>query len=72
MTEELKPCPFCGGKVTLSTYRGEGYQIVCTNHNWPQKSVSDASVAGDIGLYSWGLGDEAKAALIAAWNRRAS
>ena len=37
MTEELKPCPFCGGKVTLSTYRDEGCQIVCTNQNWPKR-----------------------------------
>lgn len=72
----LLPCPFCGGEVELTTYRDEGYTIECENHDWPKAEnfnpISDENIAGDIQLCSWGLGDEAKKALITAWNTRAT
>ena len=72
----LLPCPFCGGEVELTTYRDEGYIIKCENHDWPKAEnfnpISDENIAGDIQLCSWGLGDEAKKALITAWNTRST
>lgn len=74
MTDKLLPCPFCGGEVKLTTYRDEGWEIKCENHDWPnatcERPLKDSDVAADVGMYSWGLGEDAKAALIAAWNAR--
>lgn len=70
---ELAPCPFCGGEVEIKTYRDEGWEITCPNHDWPKGGSRKASdLAADIGMYTWGLGDEAKQALITAWNTRAA
>lgn len=70
--EELKPCPFCGGDVELSTYNnGEGYVIECKNHEWSRQLSHASDIAGDIDMVSWGLGDDARNALIEAWNTRA-
>lgn len=65
---KLKPCPFCGCKPELTTESG-GYVIRCDNHDWP-KTNNDTDLAGDIGLYSWGMTKAAKDALIKAWNSR--
>ena len=72
----LLPCPFCGGEVKLTTYRDEGWEIKCENHDWshatwehPRKA---SDIAADLGMCSWGLGEDAKAALIEAWNTRAA
>ena len=75
MNETLKPCPFCGGEVELTTYRDEGYQIECHNHEWPKhkswwEQHEANELAADVMMCSWGLGDEAKAVLIEAWNTR--
>lgn len=71
----LKPCPFCGGEVKLTTYRDEGWEIKCENHDWPkatwERPLKDSDIAADIDMCSWGLGEDAKAALVAAWNARA-
>ena len=76
MSDELKPCPFCGGEVKISTYRNEGYQIECPNHEWPKREMwgekrPESDIAADIGMFTWGISDEAKEALIEAWNTRA-
>ena len=72
---ELLPCPFCGSEVKIETYRDEGYIISCKHHDWPKREINKAiepeCIAGDIDLCSWGLGDKARNALIAAWNSRA-
>lgn len=73
----LLPCPFCGGEVEISTYRNEGYQIECPNHEWPKREMRwgkrpESDIAADIGMFTWGISDEAKAALIEAWNTRTS
>jgi len=75
MSEELKPCPFCGGEVEISTYRNEGYQIECPNHEWTEREMwlgkrPESDIAADVGMFTWGISDEAKAALIEAWNTR--
>lgn len=59
MTEELKPCPFCGGKAEVVwmpyiNVEGMGLVVEC-NHCW-----------AETGYYA--TREEA----IAAWNRRAS
>ena len=75
MSEKLKPCPFCGGEVKLTTYRDEGWEITCENHDWPnatwERPRKASDIAADVDMCSWGLGEDAKAALIAAWNARA-
>ena len=75
MSEELKPCPFCGGEVKITTYRNEGYQIECPNHEWTEREMwlgkrPESDIAADVGMFTWGISDEAKAALIEAWNTR--
>ena len=75
MSEELKPCPFCGSEVEISTYRNEGYQIECPNHEWTEREMwlgkrPESDIAADVGMFTWGISDEAKAALIEAWNTR--
>ena len=63
MTEELKPCPFCGGEAKLltMTYRGgQVYGVFCT---------SDLNAEYQHGHFidNYGLKEEA----ITSWNRRA-
>jgi Lar family restriction alleviation protein len=67
MTEELKPCPFCGRKVTLiERDQSEGYRylIRCENCEGdfenPQKVVADFCFCSDD-----------KEAIIKKWNTRA-
>jgi Lar family restriction alleviation protein len=66
MTEELKPCPFCGGKVTLTERdpsEGYRYLIRCENcegdFNNPEKVVADFCFCSDD-----------KEAIIKKWNTR--
>lgn len=82
---ELKPCPFCGSEVYIEEYTNpfaytskngeiffrdepDGYKIECKNHAW--KVINKDSIAADVLLCSFGLGDDAKNALIEAWNTR--
>lgn len=31
LLEELKPCPFCGGKAAIKSYSHEYFTIICKN-----------------------------------------
>lgn len=33
MSEELKPCPFCGGKAELTKFDDDSWDVVCDNEN---------------------------------------
>ena len=74
MTDELKPCPFCGGEVKLKTDDVGGYSIECGNHEWPKnrfmQGIPNQTIAADVLMCSWGQGEDAKQALIEAWNTR--
>ena len=58
MSEELKPCPFCGGvaEVWQIDERSTGHEVACADIRCNVKSVA------------WGM---TRAEAIAAWNRRA-
>ena len=58
--EELKPCPFCGGKAFMWSWNG-GTRIDCENWN-----------ANDDRVHYVGVGARTKEKAIEAWNRRAS
>lgn len=65
MSEELKPCPFCGGAVKLEqpvdrTPRNEWWGIVCRN---------TTNVGGTCAIEQ--RPSRTKEAAIARWNRRA-
>lgn len=60
MSNELKPCPFCGGKPKLR-YRKPFSYVVCTGCKSSSELVCDSYEEGD-----------GKADAIAAWNRRAN
>ena len=70
MSNELKPCPFCGEQPKLSKENGS-WVIECKHHGWPQGLIPETTIAGDIDLCSWGDTEEAKEQLIEAWNTRA-
>lgn len=37
--DELKPCPFCGGKARVKDYgNGETFRVVCENYLCPAES----------------------------------
>lgn len=71
---DLKPCPFCGGDVKLKADDSGGYSIECGNHEWPKErftqEIPGQTIAADVLMCSWGQGEEAKQALIEAWNTR--
>ena len=85
--KELKPCPFCGGEVTLEKYTNptsytdsEGNTfwrdepdgwIVECKNHGWSKDAKGVDVAADVALYSWGTSEENKRAIIEAWNTRA-
>ena len=62
MSEELKLCPFCGGKVEINMWNGDkcvyDWDIVCPKCN--------ATVSFGVGYKGVG-----KKETIKAWNRRA-
>lgn len=70
MSNELKPCPFCGEQPKLNKENGS-WVIECKHHGWPQGLIPETTIAGDIDLCSWGDTEEAKEQLIEAWNTRA-
>lgn len=38
MSEELKPCPFCGGEASVDLYHADDWQVTCIGsyscHGW--------------------------------------
>ena len=59
MTEELKPCPFCGRQpALLQNFKKTGYFVVCNNHGLCVIRPE---------TYDYPTADEA----IDAWNTRA-
>ena len=60
MSEELKPCPFCGAKASVQRYS--------SGTGGPKCAVwCDACHVGT----SWLHGDDGEARVVAEWNRRA-
>lgn len=61
MNEELKPCPFCGGKPIIEHWTSDGkmYMVKCNNPDCPVPAES----------YSKGHN---MIEVIAEWNRRAN
>ena len=86
MTEEMSPCPFCGGEATIRR-EDDMWIVECRHHGWSSKDDDGCSYAGDISLYVEISGkvnhwtheieyaekdiDLAKKKAIEAWNRRA-
>lgn len=86
MTEELKPCPFCGGEATIRR-EDDMWVVGCENHGWSDYDDDGCRLAGDVSLYVeingtlnyWTFEitylqkdiDAAKSKAIEAWNRRA-
>lgn len=60
---DLKPCPFCGGKVTLMTLMTGINMFYCKNYKY-----CGAVVSFDNPVCNREKGDSGK---IKAWNRRA-
>jgi|24BtaG_2_1085350.scaffolds.fasta_scaffold18961_3 Lar family restriction alleviation protein len=65
MSEELKPCPFCGGEMQiydspLNDTVSESYRV------YMPQCKNDNCIAGDDGYYGKSPEDAIK-----AWNRRA-
>ena len=68
---ELKPCPFCGGKIKIVTtmYGGLGYQLYHDILDDPKKKcpIAKHEGEGEMGMWIYDTIEEA----IEAWNRRA-
>lgn len=62
MFDELKPCPFCGGKAHL--FVNDGVRVICPACGASSKILVDA-----MGVK--GVAGNATKAVIEAWNRRA-
>lgn len=62
MTENLKPCPFCGSKVTLMSLSTPIQMFYCNNY-----SRCGAVVSFDNDICNREAGNKHK---IRAWNRR--
>lgn len=64
MSIELKPCPFCGGEATMSSYTyslsglGTQYKVECEGHDCPAQPTVD--------WHYWTAEEAAE-----AWNTRA-
>ena len=54
---KLKPCPFCGRRGEIRSFKGSDYKVECTN-NFCQAS------------YMIGMDFDTEAEAIEAWNRR--
>ncbi|WP_422028085.1 Lar family restriction alleviation protein [Roseovarius sp.] len=69
MSEQLKPCPFCGDPAELETdndHHGEWFNLGCQNH-WGQLDPDDACIGGRL-FYTEDMSQ--MEAAITAWNTR--
>lgn len=67
---ELKPCPFCGGKVSISiSGDGDDFWWMITRGNGKDKCKCRVFMESE---KFYGVGREEKKALIDKWNRRAN
>ena len=50
MSEELKPCPFCGGEARFETYGGTACAVVCQTCGCgtPTMRLDDGMIAADL------------------------
>lgn len=64
MTNELKPCPFCGGEATLSQ---DAFEETDGFNEWAV-SCENVPCRDRIGVSSWGYASQSAA--IEAWNTR--
>jgi hypothetical protein len=80
-TEELKCCPFCGGKAEMkykpSRYKPDSYgheageySVKCTKCGITTASFGDEGYAIDNGIFS--IAEQAKMNAAEVWNRRAA
>ena len=60
--DDLKPCPFCGGKAYL--FVNDGVRVICPECGATTKCLVDA-------MTSKGVSGNAIQSVIKAWNRRA-
>ena len=86
MSDELKPCPFCGGEPKLKRH-DDTFIVVCEHHEWSKLNADGIRTAGDIAIYADMQGEynfdtheleyapeeieRCKNAVIEAWNTRA-
>ena len=76
MTEELKPCPFCGAKADVVGDLYRRYEVVmCRKCNSKTRQAYYGKrsnfVRGELGFESFKTSDEARARVVELWNRRA-
>ena len=65
---ELKPCPFCGGKVSIHPYSGLGFMLHHAHEENPECPIASYECDGGIlgGVYIYDTEEQA----VEAWNRR--
>lgn len=65
---ELKPCPFCGGEISLVLYSGFGFMLHHAHEDNPECPIASYECDGGIlgGVYIYGTEEQA----VEAWNRR--
>lgn len=65
---ELKPCPFCGGKVSIVLYSGLGFMLHHAHEDNPECPIASYECDGGIlgGVYIYGTEEQA----VEAWDRR--
>lgn len=77
MSEELKPCPFCGGRAAVLNREGEDYWVQCLFRNGDEafKALLNKKKNGVLwpigGCLASACHSDTEADAIAAWNRRA-
>ena len=76
MTEELKPCPFCGAEADVVwNLHGRYAVVMCRKCNSKTRQAYYGKrsnfVRGELGFESFKTDDEARARVVYLWNHRA-